>query len=249
MEFSTLLAAATCPVPELPCATGVGLVGFRNTIANLVPYAASAFYAILFLMMMIYAINLIINSANDSAIDEARKAFVFALMGSFIVWFRIPIVDTFQVNGGALIDASGLSPAASAVRTYVTIVGAAVATGFVIVRAIRLAASNGDEGTLQTQRRLFLNSIFGVGMLVLAGSIVDAAFPGGEGILSEQLLGVLEYLMIILGGLAVLGIVVGAVMLILSYDEGLKDRAKQSIFASVIVLIVIACIGAVISIL
>lgn len=245
--ISPLLAAAACPIPELPCATGVGLAGFAITLQGLVPYVVGAFYATLFLMLMVYAINLIVNSTNESAIDEARKAFMFAVMGSAIVWFRVAIVDTFQVNGGALVDVGGLMPFATSALLYVKIVGAAIASGFVIVRGIRLVTAGGDEGTLQTQRRLFLNAMFGVGILILASSIVDAAL-GNTGLVSSELLGVLSYMLIVLGGLVVLGIVVGAAMYILSYDEGIKDRAKKSIFASVIVLIVIGLIGAILSI-
>lgn len=249
MAFSSLLAAATCPVPDLPCAAGTGLEGFGLTLQSLIPYAAGAFYAILFLMLMIYALNLIINSSNEAAIDEARKAFMFALFGSAVVWFRLAIVDTFQINGGALVDATGIMPLANSILSYAKILGSAAALGFVIVRGIRLATAGGDEGALQTQRKLFLNAIFGVGILVLAGSIVDASFPGGSGILASETLGILSYLTLILGGLVVLSIVIGAAMLILSYNDSVKERAQKAIFASVIVLIVLGAIGAILSIL
>lgn len=251
MSSTLQLTAATlnpCVLGELPCMGG-GLTGFQTLIANQIPVFAEFFYAALFVMLMVYAITLIVQSGNESAIEEGRKAFTFAVIGSLIVFFRFAIYDVFQPGDGALIDSSPVGPIASSALAYIRIIAAAAAVGFVTIRAIRLMMAGGDEGNAQTQRKLFLNAVYGVGILVLATSIVDIAFPGGANIISEEMTGILLYVLIICGALIVLGIVVGAVLLVLSYDEGLKDRAKKSIIAGIVVLIVLSLLGAIISLL
>ncbi len=78
-----------------------------------------------------------------------------------------------------------------------------------------------------------------VGVVIIV--IVLSVAPGiaGSSELAFQIAGIANYLIMILGFLALLSIVVAGVLLILSIDEGLKEKAKTIIKTSIIGLIVV----------
>lgn len=251
--FFSLLAehaSAQTPCPlgsDLPC-WGGGLTGFANILYALVPIGTDIFYALLALMLVVYAIALIVGSSDENSITEARKAFTFAVIGSIVVWANSQgfLWAAIRPGGGALINLASLNPVMASALGYIRILGATAATGFVIIRALRLISAGGDEGAISSQRKLFLNAIIGVGILVLATTLVDAAL-GNTSVLSQEAKGIASYVIYILGVFLGLGVIVGGAMLVLSYDEGLKDRAKKSIFGSLIVIAVLVCLGAIIN--
>ncbi len=240
-----LAATATrCPVGSLLRCDGIA--GITAVPALLEGGLIDIFYGLLALMLLVYAITLIVGSTNEGTIDEVRKAFTLALIASGLVFFRGSILSVVA-PGGPLINPNGINPLLAAGLQFIKIVAAAGAGGLLVVRAIQLITAGGDEGQVSSQRKLLLNAAVGVGIIVLAGTIVNAAL-GGEGLQSEAV-GIAEYVLYVLGALMVLSIVVGGILMIVSYDEGLQERAKKSIFAAVIVLITILCLGALIHLL
>lgn len=253
---SVSAANTVCPLqgflPELGCAAG-GVGGLRSMIAAQIPVAEDIFLGIMILMFMVYALSLIIGSHDESAVTESRKAFTYALIGSGIVFAKRFIYGAVEVKGGgsgsgsAIINITVLNPIFEQVLTYLQVIAAGAAIGFVTVRAIQLILAGSDEGSVSSQRKLLINAVVGVGVVVMARLLVLAALPESGGILPQEARGVALYILYILGVLLVLGIIIGGAMLVLSYDEGLQERAKKSIFASVIVLIVLICTGALVT--
>ncbi len=257
LEPVTALAQIDCPVNslggngfQLSCwgAGGGGFGPLATVIGNLNGILSNVFAPLVFLMTVVYSLGLIIGSTDENSITEGRRAFLFALAGGFVIMFKMAIWDAVNPGGGAIVDLGPLLPVADRVRTYVSVAGAAAAIGFVTVRAVRLMTAGSDDGVISSQRKLFLNAIVGVGLLLLADSIVKVALGEGTNtILSEEIIGIGNYILYILGALVVLSIVFAGFMLIISYDEGLQERAKKTIFNAVIVLIVIVCLEAILN--
>ena len=97
--------------------------------------------------------------------------------------------------------------------------------------------------------------IRGGGFLTTANAIVAAAYPdsipsvivafsgrGGSPLtIVAQLVGLANFLLTFLGVLVVVLMVAAGIMLIVSVDEGLKDKAKTVVKTSIITLAVVLC--------
>ena len=79
----------------------------------------------------------------------------------------------------------------------------------------------------------------GVGLTMLAGAIANSVNPqsGSSSNLALEIAGVANYLMTIVGFMAVVTIILAGVFLILSVSDSLKDKAKTIIKTAVVALI------------
>src|SRR5690606_33535568 len=90
------------------------------------------------------------------------------------------------------------------------------------------------------QKKRFFHGLIGVAIVLLADVTVDYFRPGARSIgLAGEIGGIVEFLLTIIGALAVLGFIVAGFMLVVSTDESLKDRAKKAIFATVVTMIIV----------
>ncbi len=106
--MTAMAAPLDCPINnfsvtgfQLSC-WGAGAAGFNalaDVIANSInPIVSNLFGSLVFIMTLVYSLALIIGSTDENAVSEGRRAFIFALVGGFIVAFQGVILNAVFVN-------------------------------------------------------------------------------------------------------------------------------------------------------
>lgn len=238
--MSSLLAQTPNPDPSTinPCPTDLSCASDLNEyfMSTILPAALMAFAGVLFLMLIIYAFKLLFGSEDDGVRGEVKAAYGYAIFGTVLVLFASVISQSFVTLGGVNPD-----PVASVLDTVEFIMRALIATVLIVnisVQGFRYIVAQ-EDGLRDTAKKRLLHGAIGAVLLILSVPIVDTFATGSIGIASTEIMGIANFLATILGFLAVTGVIVGGIMMILSVDEGLKDKAKTTIKTSLIALLVI----------
>ena len=234
-----------CPVANLPCGGG----GVEGAVAYfwgfMFPIMRIIFIGIALISFFYYSVQLLLSRQEESAISEAKSAYEMAIFGCGIVMLTTLLVETFTPGiPGPFVKDAPLKTGLGQVILYLKLALAAVVLMRITIQAVRLILLEGQaEGELEKQKKQFMNGLFGVAAILLANSLVSAAFPGAAGaaILATELVGIANFLLQLAGVAAVIAVIVGGFMLIISVDEGLKDKAKKTIQSAIIGLVVIMC--------
>lgn len=229
--------------PGLPCGSG-GAAGAANyTLTTIIPAMETVFLAVAIGYFFYYAVRLMLESEEDSVVSETKSAYGYAIGGSVIVSMSGLIAQAVSpgfatstlVNPAPII--SGLDSIIYFMRLMVS---AAVSAG-IVFQGFRMIVLQGDEGELGAQKKRFFNGLIGVAVVTLGNIIIEGFLPttSGPGLLTVQIVGICNYLLQIFGALCVLAFLVAGFMLVISTDEGLKDRAKKTMFTTTVSLIVV----------
>lgn len=205
------------------------------------PMFRTLFIGVATVMFFWYAGTLLLQSSEENAVTEAKEAFEYAIFGAFVIGVATLIVDAF---GGAasstLVNPAPVQTGLNNAIDYIKAIVAALATLHIVVQGFLLILTQGKEGEVEKQKKRFLYGILGVAMILLVTPIINAIQPGSNSsILATETRGFANYLLVFFGALAVIAIVVGGVMLVISTDENLKEKAKKTISGAVIALVVV----------
>jgi len=227
------------------CATG-GAVGLDIFLTQTVFASLQIlFTALLILMMFIYSATLVLKSGDESAISEARLAFIYAIAGAAFVSGAMWITAAFSPNTPEIFDPVPAYTFTNNIYLYFRMALGVVLTANLVLQAFRLITSEGNDELIGRARKRILASFIGVGVVLLARPFVDAFIPdasdGGPGnvIIVDEIVGVANFLLVLLSGAAVIAIIVAGIMLVVSLDESLKDKAKQIVRTSLISLAIV----------
>lgn len=238
------LPVPDCPIPFLSCGGGVaGVQAFYW--GSVWPSLKVAFVGIALCCFVYYSIQLMLARSEESTINEAKSAYEMAIFGCAIVMLTAAIVDSFAPSGNPddLVRPDPLLLAVNQVIFFMKVVLAGIVIFRITVQGIRLILLEGQsQGETDKQKKQFFNSVFGVAVILLANALVAALYPGANsGILAIEIVGMANFLLSLVGGLAVIAMVVAGIMLVVSVDESLKDRAKKIIATTVIAVVVVIC--------
>ncbi|MCK5017934.1 MAG: hypothetical protein KAS32_12830 [Candidatus Peribacteraceae bacterium] len=192
-----------------------------------------AFVGILFAMLVFYGIRLLIESRNENAITETKQAYAQILAGAVLVGGAALIADTF--SSGIIVNESPFSDVANNIISFLTGLIATLVLVNVVIQGIRLIVAQ-EDGDIDSAKKRFIHGTIGAAIAILATAFVNTFSNAQTGVAIQEIIGIGQYLTYILGALAVLGIMVAGVMLVVSVDEALKDRAKKLILTSLVTL-------------
>lgn len=238
------------------CDTDVGL---PNCTTNLPGYVNStilggtdniytAFFGITFAMMVFYGIKLAITSRSDSATSETISAFSQALFGVMLVTGSLTLANSFATPG-LVADVPAVESLLREVVEFITrLVGIALTLNIVIQGIRFIVAVN--EGNTDSARRNLIQSFIGAAIVILATPIIDLILPGtfNTGI-SNQIGGIANFIATIFGLMAVIAIIIAGIMLLVSVDEGLRDRARRLIITALVAVGVVVSAAGIIQVL
>lgn len=229
-------------VPGLPCATGgsAGAVGYAQSV--LIPGLMSVFVAIAMGFLFYYAVRLMLESEDESTIAETKSAYAYAISGVAVVSLAQLIVAGTGIGTSNVVDAGPVNTAIGLVIDYLLAMTSAAVTAMMVFQAFRIILLQGQESEIEQQKKRFFNGLIGVAVILIAGPLVNSFLPGSNSnILSGEVVGIVNFLLTLFGALCVLGIIVAGILMVVSTDEALKDRAKKAIFGTVVSLIVVLC--------
>lgn len=208
-----------------------------------------AFFGILFTAIVFYGFRLAFASRSDSAVSETNTAFMHALLGAGLVSGAFILAESFAIRGQL--------PNEELVRVgfFARVIAFLVQTvGFVLVaniviQGIRLIVSI-NEGNTDAARKNLIQSLIGAAIVMIAVPLLNLVLPGAFQLgINNQIVGIANFLGVIFGVLAVLAIIVAGIMLVLSVDEGLKDKARQTIISALVAILVVSAALAIVTVL
>lgn len=228
-------------VPGLPC-NGSGSSGLASWISSRVfsGTAKTLFGSFLTLYFFVYAARLIILGEKSDVIDETKYAYAYGVSGAAMYIFAGSIIEAVGSQNGTGINTAPVDSAVMQIIGFLNGVIGALLLATLTYQAIRLILKRGDESAFGDLRKRFMFLIGGIVTYLLANVIINAAAPGsGSTRFIVEIVGIIRYMLEIIGFLAVVTFVFAGFLYVISIDEGRKDRAKQAMKNTAIALIVV----------
>ncbi len=248
-QLSNDWATQLCRV--IPCGgvgMGNGAAGLNAyLVAKVMPALQTGFVAAAVFMVFTAARWLVMYPTDEGVVKEARTSFIYIICGCIVVglaqWFVIAFSPA--ETGANLINTGVVTQAISNIIVYFRLVLATVLTANIVIQSFRLITSQGEQDQIDKARKRLVGGFIGVAVVLLANVITVSVNPqlsDGTNQLALEIAGLANYFVTIVGFLAVVVILVAGVLLVISVDESLKDKAKTMIKVAVaaIVFVVIS---------
>lgn len=241
------LALCNAGNPILRC-----LLGFPGGAAGLSLYAyqriISAFEVLYVgvsgIVLLIAMANMLIFSTDETHVGQGRMAFVYVMVGGAIVSLSRLIVQAFSptTTGVLIVNNPPINTAVASVVLFIKLLLSIALLTNIAVQAARFIASQGEQDAMEKAKQRLIAGFIGVALVLLANIIVLNLNPtlAGASInnIGAEIAGISNYLITIVGFGAVVSIIIAGILLIVSVDESLRDRAKTFIKAGVISVLV-----------
>lgn len=246
------LVVNPCGDSGLPChaggATGNADAYVRNVVFGGTQNIFNAFYGVLFAMMVVYGFKLVVSSRNDSAISEAMTAYAQAFAGAVLVTGASIIASSFT-NTATVVNTTPIETGVvdNVIDFFFGIVGVCLSLN-IVIQGVRLIVAI-NEGNVDTARRNLIQSAVGGVAVMIAGAVFDFIRPGTPNPIGEQVVGISNFLATLFGTLAVMGFIVAGLMLVISVDEGLKDKARRLMIGSALAVAIVVMANGIIAVM
>ncbi len=232
----TVPSIVPCPVPFIPCGSG-GAVGASAYLwNNLFPAARILFIATAILMILQYSVKLLFDPDSQETSNSTKQAYGYAIVSCAIVGIATYVVEA--VGQGArttLINPEPLETGIGNIIFYMRLTVAILVSLFILIQGVRLIAKQGSDEEFQNAKTQFIHCIMGIAVILVANVVVAAFLPGsGSVLLADEIVGIINFTLTIIGAMAVFTIIIAGILLVVSVDEGLKDRAKKTILVAVV---------------
>lgn len=234
--YLAAILGITLLLMPVPCFAGAGADRLVNLIqTHIIGNVLSIFGTVAAAAAFFYGFRTIIESNSESALTNTINTFVYALVGFAVIALAKPFTDAFTVSTptGAL-----LGPFQSLVSFIVT-AAAGVFTLMMTVNGLKLIASQGESGEADKVKKVILINIGGVVLMGIAQSIVSTVAGNNPPAIVHEMAGLAYYILMIIGFVSVLAMIASGVMLVVSVDDSLKDRAKKTVIGTAISLVVV----------
>lgn len=240
VTLPTVPAIVPCPVPFIPCGGGGAAGAAAYLWGNLFPAARVLFLATAILMFLQYGLKLLFDPDSSETVSSTKLAYGYGIIACAIVGIATYIVEAVGQSARAtLVNDAPVNVGIGNIIFYMRLVVATLVTMFLLIQGVRLIMKQGSEEEFNNAKTQFTHCIMGIAVILLANIIVTAFMPGaGSTILAPEIVGIINFTLTLIGGLAVVAIIVAGIMLVLSVDESLKDRAKKTIVVAIVGLIV-----------
>ena len=253
---------------NLPCGASPGASGLTTYLSGTIfPELRLAFVGVAIVFFSAYAYRLLFEADEENTLTEVKNAYGYAITGAVIVCIATYLVDAFGTKAatvGHLINPDPIHKSLCNVITYFKLIVGVLVSLLITIQGIRMMLLQGQDSDMEQQRKRFFHGLLGVAVLLMANSFVAAIFPqsiatifygcsgttiynitssplnnGQSAILTDEVIGMINFTLEILAVLAVISIMVAGIMLVVSADESMKERAKKTISGTLITLCIV----------
>lgn len=239
---NTPTSVAPCFINGLPCGGGGAAGASAYAFSVIIPAAQYVFLAAAILFFFYYAIRLMLESEDESTITETKSAYGYGVAGAAAVSLASLIVQAVGPGyaTSTLVNSAPIITIVDIVVFYLRLMVSTAVSALIVFQGIRLILLQGQESEVEQQKKRFFHGLLGVAIILLANVVVAAFAPGAGSVqLAIEIVGIANFLLEILGALCVLAFIIAGIMLVVSTEDGLKDRAKKAMFTTVITLILV----------
>lgn len=197
-------------------------------------------------VLIFYSLKLAISGSEESNVTEVRSAYLHVIFGAVIIAGASVISGIVNPTSLVATPAGFISNVLIPMKKFFFgMMGAALIINIGYYGA-RLITSQDDSG-LSNARQGILRGAAGLTIVMVVGSVLGAFETKNILGINNELLGAGSFIITIFGALAVVAIVAAAIMLVLSVDDQMKDRAKKVIIAVAASVIVVMASAIIIS--
>jgi hypothetical protein len=226
---------------------GGGVFGLEEFLGGkILVILQGLFAALMIIMLLIYGATMIFKSSDESSISEAKQAYTYAIAGAAFASFSVWISSAFSVQQPAsLINYDPVNSTLNNVYLFFKVTLGIALTVNLVLQAFRMITSEGSDELTGRARKRIVASFIGVGIVLLADRLIVALNPGTPiGVASAnsiiaEIIGVVNFLLTLIAGSAVIAIIIAGLLLVISIDEKLKDQSKQIVRVSLISLAIV----------
>ncbi|MEQ1849923.1 MAG: hypothetical protein ABL890_05045 [Candidatus Peribacteraceae bacterium] len=251
-NFGLLLSSVVLSlVPTAAHAAG-GARSLATFIAdNIIVEAMLAFWGISAAFVTFYAFRMILESQNEQAYGTAQKSFMYSFFGFVTIALGVAFAEAFFTSGFAgnqtTINPSAIIPGLTSVSSFIFTASAGFFVLIVVIAGFRMITTQGEQGEFDKWRKVLVGNAIGVVIMVLS-SILVSAIAGKDAIsIGTELAGLAMFVLTVFGFACAFALIVAGILLIVSVDEGLKDRAKKIVFGTLITLAIVLSLVALIN--
>ena len=240
---SSTSVAVMCGI--IPCNSGgggaMGLSGY--VLERVVAALEIGVIAAAVICLFIAAVQMVMFAHDETTVKDSRMSYIYIITGLSIVGLaRLGVLAFSAPNTGTeLVNVAVAEQGIGNVVTYFKLIIAISLTVNIVLQAVRLISSQGAQEQVDKAKKRLIAGFIGAGIILIANILIVSTIPGTGGSveIAGQIAGIASYLITIVGFLALLGIIVAGVLLIVSIDEALKEKAKTIIKTSIIALIIV----------
>lgn len=234
------LDAEKCPIDSFDCEDDIiGLVT-DMTLNNSETSLFNIFSLVLFAMLAFFGVKLIIDSRKDSGAADAAKSYVNALIGSVLVAGAGIITSVVTDHTEVVTLTDRPITALDNLATFVIGLLLGVLVLNITIQGFRLITAQ-DEGARDKARNNLLRGLIGSGVVGVCRPILNFIIPSNtlQNEITSEIVGIANFLATIFGSLAIIGFFIAGIMLVVSVDDSLQDRARKLMLTSVVSLVVV----------
>lgn len=203
-----------------------------------------AFWGVAAAFVCYYAVRMVLEAHKDEAGKDLANSFIYVLTGFAIIACAGAFASAFGV--GILspdtqtdVYPFGLNLGILSVADFIIKMSAGIFILIIVTVGLRMISTQGEEGNFDKWRKVLIANCLGVVMMLTAFFVVHAISDVNSGLLLDEMRGMALYLLTIIGFLCVVALIVAGILLIVSVDESLKDRAKRIVIGTLISLFIL----------
>lgn len=237
----TGLAAVLLLIPAI-CSAAGGAQSLSAFIqAHIIVQGLVAFWGISWAAMFYYAVRMVLTAQSDDAFTQATSSFINAFIGFAIIACSAAFAAAFATTGFSGGPATGVQPSILqgsivSISNFMIEMSAGIFVLMIVISGIRMVTTMGEQGAFDKAKKLLGINCGGVALMLVASAIVNGVASTNEGYINEELIGMGTFLLTLLGFLCVIALIIAGIFLIVSIDEGNKDKAKKIVIGTLITL-------------
>lgn len=249
---SSLPAALVLTIIPQICLAGTGadyLAIFIKT--HIIQQAMYAFIGISAAFLLYYAFRMIVEAQKEQTITDARRSFINALVGFAVIAIGGGFMNALSTSGFSLDNVTDIKPDAlllgiNSVSTFLTTGAEGIFVLIITIVGIRMMLTQGDSAEFTKLTKVLVANIIGVVVMLTANIIITAIAGQSSANIIGEVVGIILFLLTILGFACAVALIIAGILLIISIDESLKDKAKKIIIGTLITLVIVLALGAII---
>lgn len=229
---------------------GTGAAEKINYLAEtvLLPLVKYLFISVSILCIVMYGV-LLVTSTSEEGIGKQKENLIaaakgFALLG--IVTHIVAALNPYDNPGVGNVEAA-ISGTRSLIL-YIELVVGAIASLFIMIAAIRMIISQGDEEEMNKQKMNFTWGLIGLMIIMLAEVAVQIFYElPGEGASPEattaliiQVIGIVRFILQFLAVVSVLTLIIGGFYYISSFgNDDARSKAKNILLGAIVTIVLV----------
>lgn len=226
------LSASLLAFPAL-CNAGVGAQALSTfIIGHVFKEGLIAFWGISLVALLYYGAQMIINSSKDQAYTDTSSSFLNALIGFVIIAAASTFASSFTAY-----NPSGLGPVLAKLSSTLVYASSGVFILMATLAGLQMVLTQGEDAEFTKWQKILLGNIIGVIVMFLSSILVNAVMAGDEVSIIGEMKGLALFMLTVLGFIGVIALIVAGIMLIISIDESLREKAKSIVIGTLITLV------------